>query len=599
MAVPTGSPFGLYGWKDGVFYTSLTSLYYNNLELTRDWGGQFTACEFMSYSADVGTATSLRTVLMANGRRLIITSGNRVWNIGITPPITTYVNATRQPGTSFLARHWYYKMTYINEDSFESNVSEDPVEILEGLCGGVLLTDLPIGPENEAVQRKRIYRTTSDSPIEGPYFLVATVTNDVTEWLDMTNDANLFPNEPPMDHDVPPQRCTLVQRCETRWFASGEKANPLRIYYSKPSPFAEAWPLTYYVDMPDEVVAMYPLGNQMVVLSKTTPFLLSVDSLGYTAWTELPSHVPCISRPALTWENLAFWRGPFGLYCTNGITIQEDSVNVRGLIPIDIDATSLTIDTLNQMLLTLSNVFAGQDGGRVVQILDTSDSPVDDYSFLAEVGRIVEMVDESTVDTYVFSREVGRVTYIEGSEVPLVSSTVKRETRNGKLLWSLSLQDAYMMSIDLDKKIVYAAATDGIYKAFTGPRIPWMWKSVSSYLGVAGKRKRLTQITMYVMGVMDIELYGDGVLLHTYQYPQDFYSFDGTQGIFTGTPSSDWNDSQWAEWEDWYGVGGLQVVKMQALWSTWAYTYQIKVVATADAQVHLPVQFYFEVEKNL
>lgn len=611
-----GNPIqGLYGWKDGVAYSSFNDLYYNGIRIFSNWGGPFTACEFMSYPAGSMGSRSQRTLILANGSRVIITSGSEVWEVGIDTPDISFMRASIYPGIGFTVRRWYYKLTFIARNTSESNVSSETVSINPGYGGGVLLDSIPIAPVG---CRKRLYRTTGAGTVEGPYFLCADMAGDATSFVDTCPDESLAPITPPYDHDPPINRCTIVQRSDTRWFLSGDRLFPSRVYYSKPAPFAESWPLDYYVDMPDTVKAMYPIGNQMAVLTDTTPLILSVDSLGFTKWSELPTRIPCLSTLAVTtWENTLFWRGPFGLYKSNAITIQEDSESVRDLIPLTLDASSLTADTMSRLLLTLNPYSTGLRNGMIVRIVDIEDDEEDDvYIFQdsatppepCELGTIRQIVHSEDVDTYLFSQEVGRVTYIEGTleriedeELEDVTSyTAIREARGNQIIWSKSIQPATLMSLDLEWKRLYVAYGDTVYIGFEGDRLPWNWKSVQSYLGYPGKRKRLTQITMYLKGLMEVSIYGDRNNLHTYRWPQDFYDFDGTQGIFTGTPSSEWNDTMWADWVEWSGIGTeATMVKFQALWDTWAYVYQIEIVAEAGAEVHLPIQYFFEIEHNI
>ncbi len=599
---PLTDPQGLYGWKNGVFYTSLTSLFYNGVSLSSAWGGRFTACEFMSF-ANSPSRRSIRTLALTNGSRVIVTDGETIWSMGVSVPETTFMTATKVTGSSFTAGHWFYQVTFVNEDGFEGNASEDVVEVTAGTCDGVLLADIPEGSVNEAITHKRIYRTANGATAVGPYYLLAEIDNDETTYTDLTVDASLYPNTPPIDHDQPVQSCFIIWRSGMRWFLSGDTEHPLRVYYSKPTPYAEAWPLDYYVDLPDAVKAGCSLGNNSIVLTETSPFLLQIDQYGNaTPPQELPSKMSAGSSWAvLPWDNEAFWRGPLGLYRTNGITVQEDSESIRGLFPEDNEVSTLAVDSMGRMLLTFNNYFASANNGIIVQILDIDDG-ADTYMWEnalgvpTEVGTIKRMVGPNS---YVFSSEYGRVTYIGGGGVGKVSSTLIREKKSNGLIWSTSGQATVAISSDLEKKVTYAAIPSGICNAFTGGRLAWNWKSVASYLGQAGKRKRLTQVTLYLKGRMDISIYGDEQLIRTYEFPKDFYEFDGSRAGFIDSSKSTWNDSTSSFWEEYHSSAGLTMLKIPCSWDTWAYTFQIGISGAAEAQVHLPIIFYYEIEKTL
>jgi hypothetical protein len=600
LLYPLTNPRGLFGWKDGVFYTSLTSLYYNGVELLDDWGDRFTACEFMSF-ANSPSRRSTRTLAMTNGSRVLVTDGEDVWSMGVTAPNTTFMTATKVAGSAFTAGHWFYRVTFVNEDGFEGNASSAEVEVLGGLCASVALANIPVGSTDEAITRKRIYRTQNGSSSVGPYFLLDEIDNDDTAYSDTTLDVGLYPNSPPIDHDPPTQTCFIIWRSGLRWFLSGDTTHPLRVYYSKPAPYAEAWPLEYYIDLPDAVKAGCPLGNYSLVLTETTPFMIQIDQEGNASYQELPSRMSASSSWAvLQWDNEAFWRGPLGLYRTNGITVQEDSESVRGLFPQDSEISTLTVDSQGRLLLTFNNYFASANNGIIVAINDMSEedtySWVDSLGAPTEVGTIKRMVGSNT---YVFSSEYGRVTYIDGGGVGRVSSTLIRERRSNGLIWSSSSQDTIGISSDLEKKTTYAAIPSGICNAFVGGRLAWQWKSVSSYLGQAGRRKRLNQVTLYLKGRMDISIYGDGELIRTLEWPKDFYDFDQSRAGFIDSSKSEWNDSTLSFWQEYHGSTGLTVLKIQSAWDTWAYTYQIGISGAAESQLHLPIIFQYELEKLL
>jgi len=521
--------------------------------------------------------------------------------MGVSAPVTTFMAAVKEAGSDMTAGHWYYRITFINEDGFEGNPSTQVVEVTAGLCKDVLVSNIPEGSLEEAITHKRIYRTQNGGPVEGPYYLLDEIDNEGTTYTDTTPDSQLYPNTPPVDHDLPVQTCYIICRNGTRWILTGDVTHPLRIYYSKPSPYAEAWPLEYYIDMPDVVRAVCPLGNYTLILTSTTPFILQIDQEGNAVYQELPFRVPAESSWAtLQWDNEAFWRGPLGLYRTNGITVQEDSESVRGLFPDDNEITTLAIDAMGRMLLTFNNYFVSANNGIIVGINDLS-NPSNLYNWVnpagipTEVGTIRQMIGS---EPYVFSAEYGRVVHIGGGGVGKTFTTLIRERRPNGISWGVSNQATIGISGDLEKKITYAAIPSGICEAYKGSRLPWQWKSVASFLGQPGKRKRLTQLTLYIKGVMVIEVWGDGVLLHTYNWPADFMDYI-PQGGFLDTPYTEWNDTQRTRWERYVLDLGLQVVKITPTWDTWAYTYQIKLTGAAESQAHLPVQFFYELEKTL
>jgi hypothetical protein len=353
----------------------------------------------------------------------------------------------------------------------------------------------------------------------------------------------------------------MIERASKRWFISGSSTYPRRVWYSLSAPYGEGFPALYYEDFPADVKLLVALGDNLVVLTEDGPYMfMGLTSPAGMYVKELPNRIPAQSKFAGTqFDNKVYWRGPSGLYATNGISVIEDSENVRGMFDRESEASCIEVDSNGRILCILNNFYSSSAYGKIVRIQDSNTLDPDTFTLSSNNGRIVRITN---TDTYNFTSEYGTLIHL-GPPSADIGMTIVRETRGNDLMWSSSSQSVMIASNDDLRRTLYIGNKIGVYKGFTGDRMSWTWKSVKSHFSVPEKRKKLTQVSLRVNGSMTVNIYGDDVLLHTYSLAET----------------------------------DLSTVKIKLPRDSWAYEFQIEFIGSSTGIVNPPILYFFEIEK--
>jgi hypothetical protein len=144
---------------------------------------------------------------------------------GIYPPPTTLTAASG--GTGVLSGQYLYKVTWVNSNLVESDVSSVSVTFVAS-ANQIALTSIPTGAASYGVARRRIYRTV----VSGTTFfrLTELTDNTTTTYTDNTADGSLGAIAP-TDQGVPPQYSTIITH-QNRLFCN-DTQNPSLVWYSE------------------------------------------------------------------------------------------------------------------------------------------------------------------------------------------------------------------------------------------------------------------------------------------------------------------------------------------------------------------------------
>ncbi|MCD6199311.1 MAG: hypothetical protein J7K15_12230 [Deltaproteobacteria bacterium] len=531
-----------------VVYTTGTKLYADGTEIKSDWGGRFTH--------DIIDGV----LVMANGDSVIKYDSSNVYNFGIDQPTLGSFAAAGSGTGSFTVGNWQYVTTFVNGSGFESIPSTAITVSSQGSGKDhVAVTGIPIGDDADNVTARRLYRTTDGG---ATFYLLTQINNNTaTTYSDTTTDDDLGTSSPPTTHYKIEQSVTMLRRVERRLFAAGSSSYPRRLWFSLPSPYSEGWPLTYYEDFPTTIIGIEALGNNLIVLTEDGPFaLMNTDNPTSMYYQELTNRTPADSKwGSCQVINRVYWKGPQGIFVTNGISVYEDSRNVRKLFSISNKSCEIETDSDSNLYVALDMYDANVEKGRIVRLQSDEDT----YTFSAEVGRIVAI---SGLNSYSFSSETGRILSL-GAARPVLGSVLTRIQRNDQTVyWGTSSEKVFTFGNDKTNRILYAGKTNGVYKAFTDTeRNSWTWQSVTSHLGFPGKRKRLVQVSIIYKGTITVSIIGDDETLHT----KTLTSEDKTTG------------------------------KVIMPGDSWAYMFSLKIEGESTGIVYPSVIYYFEVERTL
>lgn len=547
-----GSVLSLYCWRGSVLSTTSSGFYDGGTEKqiggTTAWGG------WAIFTDGEGCA------LGANGTKVVKYKGTDLYEYGVSVPTLGTFSATGTGTGSFTVGNWKYTVTFVNADGFEGNACATITAGSQGASkASCALANIPLGSAAEKIVARRIYRTTNGG--DTTFLLAVLNDNTTTTYTDTTLDIALGTSTPPINHNKLISTATIIERAGYRIFAVNPSM-PRRLLYSLPIPYAEGFPPEYYEDFPDDIVALKALADMLIVVTRSRPFLFAgLDNTGTMYTKELQLRVPGDSKWGIDqMDNKVFWRGPMGIYMTNGVGVFNDSESVLDIFMQRSAACMLAVDHYNRMYIVANDVYTDSEFGRIVRLQSTHGEITDSITFSAEVGRIVRI--ESTEDDYIFNSERGRIVAL-GSPDWTSSSAIIREMKDGMVIWHTRSEQIQTIAFDYTHRTLYGGTINGVVKAYKGDRMPWRYKTVSSFFNFPNKRKRLDRIRVRVNGKATINVYGDDdILLHTYEVDVDTFS----------------------------------MVEIPMPDASWAYTFQFEIIGAANAELEPPVIFYFDVE---
>ncbi len=253
--------------------------------------------------------------------------------IGIVAPTAAPTAAVNGAGN--LTGTYKWKYTYVTS-THESNGS--PVSnTLSGLASNkVDLTGVAVS-SNTAVTKRRIYRTAAGG---SDFFYVGEIANNVdTTFTDNVADSSLGSAIPTLK-DPPTTGNRFIEAFKNRLWIAGETVNPRRLYFSEYFE-PEAWPSSYYVDVPmtpgDEITGLKVLGDILVIYGHNTPYLvIGETSFDFTVKRSFAQTGTESDRTIAIVENSHIYLSRFGVYAFDGA--------VSKLLSDDIDPTIRNID---------------------------------------------------------------------------------------------------------------------------------------------------------------------------------------------------------------------------------------------------------------
>lgn len=491
-----------------------------------------------------------------NGNKNVKFNGTTLYEFGLSQPTVGSFAAAGSGSGSFTVGDWKYQVVFGNANGQESIASSSITATNQGASKAkVAITGIPTGTYAEGVTYRKIYRTVTGGTT---FYLLTTIANNTTTtYDDTTTDGNLGTSSPSALFGKAPI-FSCIERVDQRLYGAGYAAYPRRLYYSLPIPYYEAFPPTYYADFPENIVGIKRCGNELLVLTEASPYIFyNLDNVTSMAYRDLPRSVPGSSaRNVKPYGNQVFWYGPMGVYKTSGSYVDEDSELVRGLFPAIVSAGDMEFDSYGDMYTTLDRYDAfSAEVGKIVDITQEGDT----VTFSAEVGRIVRI--SSVTSTYSLSAEYGRISIFNlGSGDEDYTGTIIRTQWLDDTIWSLDTQLSLCFACDNTSKALFVGMADGLYRAFTGSRRAWEWRSIHSYLDLPLHRKNIQSVRLRVNGTVTVSLYGDDdVLLHT--------------EVVTTTQ--------------------MQTVDVILPWDSWAYTISIRLEGAADSSVEPPLIYYY------
>jgi hypothetical protein len=489
-----GSISGLATFGGEVLSTTATTLYAGVTQKKASWGGTF------------DSAIIENRCVLVNGSKPVKYDGSDVWNVGIAEPDQSGTAAAGTGTDSFTVGDWDYAVTFVNGDGFESNPDDlhATTNIVTATSQGAgkascNLTGIPVGAAADDVASRKLYRTTDGGSV---YYLLATIgDNTTTTYTDTTVDGSLGSTIPPTNHDAPPTDLVIVAESGDRLLAVGSADRTL-LYYSLPGGNYEGWPSTYYYTFPDLIRGIEKVGTRTVVITESQPHAFIMPSTDVNSFydIELANRIPTKSSTSLTRHlNQLLYRGPRGIYATDGLNIQYMSQGQEGLFDVITTTQELEASETSAYYITADIVFT-EEAGMPIAIEDAQENT---YSFSSEYGIVIDIANS---DTYSFSAETGII-------ANLSSDATASETLLIDLIYDNThsrMTDSYnCFAYDYQNDIMYGGDTVGVKQMFAGSRRNWSWKSEWSYLNFPTHYKRFDRVYFYADGNLTFNIYLD------------------------------------------------------------------------------------------
>jgi hypothetical protein len=226
------------------------SFAFDGVYTRRDSSGSETMVVFAGGTAWGLAGTSFSTIASAQS---VFTAGSRVGtaqyenhmfigNGGVTPykyngtaftrhgvpvpSLSGFSGVVSATGGTFAAATYLYKVSYVNAQSAEGDVSSASTGLAVGLNGSVEITGIPVAPTSHGVSARRLYRASGTA---GSYERIATISDNTTTTFSDTN----FPAgaAAPTDNGEPPKYSVCVYH-DNRLFMD-DVQNPGFIWYTE------------------------------------------------------------------------------------------------------------------------------------------------------------------------------------------------------------------------------------------------------------------------------------------------------------------------------------------------------------------------------
>lgn len=202
-------------------------------------------------------------------------------------PAPTQVVSVNSDGAGALSGAYVYKITYINSQSVEGNLS-NATTTFSVVAKQITLTSLPVAPQSFGVASRRIYRTTDSGTT---FFRVTTINdNTTTSYTDTTADTGLGAVAP-SDKGEPPNYFALIYH-QNRLFMLGPDGLVWYTDLNEPYTVASTNFLAIGDAATDFPKALGVYGNSIVVFGERSPWLIYMPDTDPSNWKVIKCESP-------------------------------------------------------------------------------------------------------------------------------------------------------------------------------------------------------------------------------------------------------------------------------------------------------------------
>lgn len=213
-------------------------------------------------------------------------------------------------GSTFSAGDVFsYKITFVNKQGFESNVSSQSTDLT--LLSGddtILLTNIPISHDPQVIARK-IYRTVAGGSI---WIFVDRIEDNVTTtYTDILADEALGSLTAPEAGDVsldnsPPPLAGIVKFWQHTMFLAGDPSAPNNLYWSNPDDGVEGFPQLNVATLDDKITAVYETYSALIVETELGKWQVLGDNPDFQI-NKIINNIGCVGRRAAGETRVTGW----------------------------------------------------------------------------------------------------------------------------------------------------------------------------------------------------------------------------------------------------------------------------------------------------
>lgn len=220
------------------------------------------------------------------------TASGFTWH-GVPVPAATVTGVASAAGGGKLASaNYWYKVTYINSQVVEGDVSAQSTTFAVGTSGTVALTSLPVAPQSYGVAARKIYRASGAATTPGTFCVIATIADNTTTTYVDTMLA-LGTTSAPTDNGLPPKYNAIIAH-KGRLFAN-DTANPNYVWYSEIfEPYT--WKSTSFQQVGDDsadlVKGLAVFNDSVFIQAAMNCYLWYMPSTDPTAWQLIKVKAP-------------------------------------------------------------------------------------------------------------------------------------------------------------------------------------------------------------------------------------------------------------------------------------------------------------------
>ena len=230
------------------------------------------------------------------------------YNMGVPAPTAApTVSATASAGAT-IAGTYVYVYTYVSTfGTIKEESGPSPASAVVTLTSGQGttvggFTNAPTTASGYNITAMRIYRSISDSSGNVNYAFVteiaitaATGVPASSTYLDILSATQLGSALPSLFWNTPPDALQGLVAMANGILA-GFVGNT--VYFSEPY-YPHAWPSSYSLTVPHNIVGLGAFGNMLLVATEKFPYVISGSSPGSMSQERLPLAEPCVSKRSI------------------------------------------------------------------------------------------------------------------------------------------------------------------------------------------------------------------------------------------------------------------------------------------------------------